>query len=277
MRSYSTFLFASVLALGCNGNPETGRKTKALANAETTAVGFPKADAPAAADAAAKATVAKILAAHSHNDPSIYAKMKGVVFGREGKHVSADSPLAGTEVNFKLSATWPDKGRYVWTGMAPFAVTVRLVDKQAYRDIPNPQLMPPLSEKQFEDLHGHLYSDWLQLLVPLAEPDALVAPGPEFTLDGKTYPSVRLWRPGQPQAIVYYDPATHRVMRIAYDGKENGIPTYVELALSDHKMTNGFLLAHKVYVRMNGRDFMDFDKATLEFPKGHAPNVFTEP
>lgn len=270
-------LVVGLLALGCGANPETRRTTKALASAETSVAGFPKADAPAAADAAAKVTVAKILAAHSNNDLSIFAKMKGVDFGRDGKHVSADSPFHGLSVNFTLAATWPDRGRYVWSGMAPFNVTIRLIDKQVYRDIPNPQLMPPLSEKQFEDLHGHLYSDWLQLLVPLAEADARVAPGPEFTLEGKTFPSVRLWRPGSPQAIFYYDPATFRVIRLAYDGRENGVPTYVELALSDHKMTNGFLLAHKVYVRMNGRDFMDFDKATLEFPKVHASKLFTEP
>jgi hypothetical protein len=277
MRPSSPLPLALLLALGCNGKTETGIKTKALAPAETTAVGFPRADAPAASDPTAKAAVAKILVAHSNNDLSVYAKMKGVVFGREGKHVSVDSPLAGLPVKFTLSATWPGRGRYVWiTGTAP-PMTYRLLDKQAFQDVPNGQLMPPLSERQFADLYSHLYSDWLQLLVPLAEPDAVVAPGPDFALDGKTYPGVRLWNAGQPQAIVYYDPATSRVVRIAYDGKENGLPTYVELALSDHKMTNGVLLAHKVYVRLNGRDFMDFDKATLEFPKEHAAKVFSEP
>ena len=270
----SLFVFAFV---GCGANPETRRTTKALAPTETQNAGFPKLDPPAASDPAAKTVAAKIIAAHTNNDPAMIGKMKSVVFGREGKHVAVDSPLSGLPVNFTLSGVWPDRGRYVWTGMAPFPVTVRLIDKKAFRDIPNPTLMPPLAEKQFDDLFGHLYADWLQLLIPLGEPETIVAPASEFKLGEQIFAGLRVWQTGKPQAILYYDAVTFRVVRIAYDGRENGLPTFIELALSDHKPTGGFLLAHRVYVRMNGRDFMEFEKAILEFPKEHAAKIFTEP
>jgi hypothetical protein len=268
-------LLVGLLSFGCGSNPETRRTTKTIASVDT--VGFPKVDPPGASDPASKDIAAKIIAAHTGNDPAMLGKMKGVIFGRDGKHVAPDSPLSGTPVNFQLTASWPERGRYQWTGMAPFPVTVRLVDKQAFRDIPNPSLMPPLSEKQFEDLYAHLYADWMQLLVPLGEADTIVAPGPEFQQGEVKYPSIRVWRAGKPQAILYYDAKTFHVVRLAYDGRENGIPTYIELAFSEHKPTNGFLLAQRVYVRMNGRDFMEFERATLEFPKEHAGKVFTEP
>lgn len=265
--------FVLAWAIGCGSNPETRRTTKTLAT--ETATGFPKADAPAASDPASKDIAAKIIAAHTGNDPAMIGKMKSVVFGREGKHVASDSPFYGIAVKFRLSATWPDRGRYDWTSPMPF--TLRLIDKQAFRDLPNPGTMPPLSEKQFDDLYGHLYADWLQLLVPLAEPDTIVAPGPEFAQGDVRHPSLRIWRAGKPQAILYYDSKSFQMTRLAYDGRESGIPTYFELALSDFKKTNGFLLAHRMYVRMNGRDNIEYDQATLEFPKDHALKLFTDP
>jgi hypothetical protein len=265
--------FGLMVVLGCGSNPETRRTTKSIAT--EVATGFPKADPPAASDPASRDITAKIIAAHTGNDPSLLGKMKSVVFGREGKHVATDSPFYGIGVKFRLSATWPDRGRYDWTSPMPF--TLRLIDKQVFRDLPNPGAMAPLSEKQFDDLYGHLYADWLQLLVPLAEADTIVAPGPDFTLAEIRHPSLRIWRTGKPQAILYYDAKTFQMTRLAYDGRESGIPTYFELAMSDFKKTNGFLLAHRMYVRMNGRDNIEYDQATLEFPKDHAIKLFTEP
>lgn len=265
--------FVGILFPGCGSNPETRRTTKSIAAQETT--GFPKADAPAASDPASREIATKIIATHTGNDATMMAKMKRVVFGREGKHVASDSPFYGIGVKFRLSADWPDRGRYDWTMPMPF--TLRLIDKQVFRDIANPSAMPPLTEKQFDDLYGHLYADWLQLLVPLSEPDTIVAPGPEFAQGDTRHPSIRVWRSGKPQAILYYDPKTYQMSRLAYDGRENGISTYFELAMSDFKKTNGFLLAHRVYVRMNGRDNIEYDQATLEFPKDHALKLFTDP
>lgn len=265
--------FVGLIAIGCGSNPEARRATKSIATEVVT--GFPKADPPAASDPASRDIATKIIAAHTGNDPSMLSKMKSMVFGREGKHIESESPFYGIAVKFKLSATWPDRGRYDWTSPMPFSL--RLIDKQVFRDIANPNAMPPITEKQFDDLYGHLYADWLQLLVPLNEPDTILAPGPEFTQADVRHPSLRLWRTGKPQAILYYDPKTFQMTRLAYDGRENGIPTYFELALSDFKPTNGFLLAHRMYVRMNGRDNIEYERATLEFPKDHALKLFTDP
>lgn len=263
--------------IGCGSNPETRKTTRALVENNPETVGFPKADPPAQSDAESKQIAAKIVAAHTNNNPAILSKIKGVIFGRSGKHVSSESSFNGLAMNFSLSATWPNYGRYTWTGMSPTPFIIRVYEKQVARDIPNAAMQNPLPEKFYPDVQFHFYSDWLQLLVPLGEPESIFAPGPAFKLGDQTLPSIRIWMPDKPQAILYYDPKTFYVMRIAYEGRELGLPIHFELAMSDHRMLNGLLVAHHVYVRANGRDQIEYDKATLEFPKEHPLKLFTSP
>ena len=271
MRAFAWLIpVVGLLSLGCGSNPETGRKTKSIATEETTA--FPKAESPAVSDPASRDIAAKIIAAHTGNDPAMLAKMKSMTFGRVGKHLETQSPFS-----FRISAVWPDRARYVWSGLEAIPFTIRLVENQAFRDDTTPARTLAVPEKLFDGFFRHLYSDWLQLLVPLGEVDTIVAPGPDHQQLEKKYPSIRVWRTGKPQAMIYYDPTTFRMVRLAFDGLENMIPTYIELVFSDYQPTSGFLLAHHVFIRMNGREVMEFDQATLEFPKDHALKLFTEP
>ena len=268
-------MMASVF--GCGSNPETRRSTKALSDNEAPSIGFPKADPPAETDAGSKVIASKIIAAHTNNDPTLLAKMKSVTFGREGKHVAVDSPFSSLAVNFTMQGKWPNFGRYVWTGLDSQPFTLRIHDKQIYRDVPDSKLQNPIPEKLFNDVFYDFYADWLQLLVPLGEQETIVGLGPEFKLGDAKLLGLRVWYPGKPQAILYYDPTSFRVLRLAYDGRQNGMGIHIELALSEHKPINGFLLAHRVFVRMNGRDNFEYVKATLEFPKDHPAKLFAEP
>lgn len=271
LKILTLFVSASAIsfsALGC-GDAESRVKTSAV-NDSKDPFKFPVEVPPLQSEPMAVETVKKIVAAHTSNNPALLEKLKGVSFIREGN-------VAGKAIKVEMSGTWPDRGRYTWSGNAPVPITFRILDQSAFQDVPQGAAIDPLTEKRHEDLFRDMYADWLQTLVPLTEDGAILANGPEFKLGEQSFPSVRLWRPGKPQAILYYDPKSFLLTRIAYDGRFIGEPAFFELALSEHKAFDGFFFATKIYVRNNGQDSLQFDKATYEIGKQHDIKLFGQP
>jgi hypothetical protein len=272
-----SFLVFALLICGCGSNLEPAKAAKPLDSSETKAAGFQKLPKPATSDSQAVDLVRKIIAAHTNNDPALLEKMKSFAFSRDGKHRTPGSQELGSPMKFEIQARWPNRARYVMTGGMPVPITVRIVDQQVMRHAPSPLVLPPIPENQIEDNLIHYYGDGFQLLLPLTDPAIVVALDAKLTLGDKTLQGLRVWKDGKPQVLLHIDPATNLLARITYEGREQGLTTLVEVALSEYRPVNGFQLAHRAFVRMNGRDFIEFEKASLEFPREHADKVFTEP
>src|SRR5437879_2751537 len=74
---------------------------------------FPTAAAPPASDPAAKAAAAKILAAHTNNDPALLEKVKTVRVVRDGvMHPRPGEGAGDLPVAFEFTAAWPDTCKY---------------------------------------------------------------------------------------------------------------------------------------------------------------------
>jgi hypothetical protein len=269
-------LLVFVAVIGCEKKPETKVVTKPL-DTKPERPGFPLLDPPAQSDPASREVVAKIVAAHTNGKPELLNRLRGLTLTREGSISLADAPVAGTPLKVVWNGTWPNRSRYLWTGVHAFPTTYRVLDRQVYQDTPSPGMLPPLTEKRFDDSLRDNYGNWLQTLVPLVEPDAIVAPGPPFESPLKQLASIRLWRPGQPQAILYYDPKTHLLGRIAFDGRENGLPLYAEHSLEEMVEIAGFKIAKRLYIRFNGREVMEFSKVDLAIGVDHPAKIFNEP
>jgi hypothetical protein len=272
MRTISKLILCSLASLsliGCGGETDSRVPTKALSKSDNSKA-FPVEAQPGQSDPAAVETVKKIVAAHTGNNPSLLEKLKGVSLQREGRFTINVPELFGKAVKYEFQGSWPDRGKYTWSGQVN--AIFRIVDQSAFQDING------APQPRFDDeLTGHLYSDWLQLLLPLSEEGSTFAPGPTFTLEQTTYPSIRIWRLGKPQAIFYYDAQKMLVTRIAYEGKDMGAKAFFELSMSEHKPFDGIMLATKVYVRKDGQEFIEYDKLTVEMGKQHPLKLFAEP
>jgi hypothetical protein len=265
-------LFAvGLFALGCGGS--AGPPVKLAKPAEQRNEGipvFPSMPVPASSDPAAAATAAKILAAHTSQDPKLVDKLKTVRVVREGlMHPRPGEAGGDTTVQFEFSAVWPTTCKYVGPG-----IILLWVDGRSTRF---PEL-PLLTESDVSAFHRDVFGEWLLLTVPLADPKAVFAPGPEITVDGKKYPGLRLWMPDAPQVILSYDPESFRVVKWTYNGLSvSGVDAQIELITTKYEATNGLYYPSTIHVRHAGLPMITFTKAVVEFPKVFDKSTFTLP
>jgi hypothetical protein len=270
-------LFAvGLFALGCGGS--AGPPVKLAKPAEQRNEGvpvFPTAPAPATSDPAAAATAVKILAAHTSNDPSVVEKLKSVFVVRTGVKLPGPGEAGGElPIRFEFTAVWPNTYKYVFGPAVGIGFTLLRADGRSIR-APD-QLL--LSEIEAATFHRDAFGEWLLLAVPLADPKAVFAPGPEMTVDGKKYPGLRLWMPDAPQVILSYDPESFRVVKWTYNGLSvSGVDAQIELITSKYEATNGLYYPQTVDVRHAGMPMITFTKAIVEFPKVFDKNTFTLP
>lgn len=265
-----------IVFVGCDSKPVVREIAKPLETKSET-LAFVRQEAPAKSDAATVELVSKIVAAHTGNKPELLTKLTGATIIREGQFSVRDATITGVGLKQTWSGSWPGKARCTWIGMAPYPLTLRAIDQRAFQDAPPQSGLPPLPEKGYPEVVSDLSATWHQLLLPLTEPGAIVAPGPDFTSSLQSLKGIRVWRSGYPQAIIYYDPKTMLVGRISYDGLTNGLASHCEIVLFDHKPLNGFQIAERMYIRQNGREIMEFTKVEFEIAKNHPATIFSEP
>jgi hypothetical protein len=235
----------ATLIVGCEKQPEVRQAAKPLAT-ESSQKGFPLLDPPSQSEPAALVTVKKMIAAHTLNKPEVIDQLKGLTITREGYFTLPDPAVNGKAIKYDWVATWPDRSRYQWHGIAPVPMTIRICDQRVAQDVNGMPISPPLAESRYQDHFRDNYGNWLQFLVPLTDPKTIVTTAADFQILDQTLKGLRVWHVNAAQAIVYYDPKTFLVKRIAYDGRTDGVPCLYEHSLADHKAMSGFMIAEKV-------------------------------
>lgn len=264
------------VVLGCGGSSGPPIKTARQVEQRNDGVPvFPVADAPAASDPSAAATAAKILAAHTGNDPGLVDKVKTVLVVRDGvMHPRPGEGAGDLPVKFEFTASWPDTCKYAYIPSGGTAITMLRVNARSTR-FPD---QPPLSETDIAAFHRDAFGEWLLLCVPLGDPKAVFAPGPELSVDGKKYPGIRLWMKDAPQVILSYDPATFRVVKWTYNGLSmSGVDAQIELVTSNYGTAHGLVYPGTIVVRHAGQPMITFNKSTVAFPKAFDKDTFTLP
>jgi hypothetical protein len=234
---------------------------------------FPLAAAPKASDPAAAATAAKILAAHTDGNPALVEKVRTVRVTRAGKQLG-QGEAGSFPVSFEFVGQWSDTCKYSFRPVAGPGITLLRVGGRSTR---SPE-QPPLTESEIAAFHRDAFGEWLLLSVPLADPRAVFAPGPEEKVDGKSYPSVRLWLAEAPQVIIHYDPATYRVVQWSYNGlSAAGGEVQIDLVPSKYESRGGLLYPELLTVRHAGKEMVTCHQSTVEFPKTFDKDTFTLP
>ncbi len=265
-----------IFVLGCGDSAGPGVKTaKPIEQRNEGIPVFPVAEAPATSDSAAAALAAKILAAHTSNNPALVEKLKSVRVIRDGIMHQRPGEIAGElPIKFEFSAVWPETYKYTFGPAVGEGFTLLRADGRSIK-YPDPA---PLSDADTAAFHRDAFGEWLLLLVPLADSKATFAPGPELLVDGKKYPSIRLWMKGAPQVIITYDPTTFRVMKWTYNGLSmSGIDAQIELIPSKYESKDGLLYPDTVTVRHAGLPMITFTKSVVEFPKTFDKDTFSVP
>jgi hypothetical protein len=120
---------------------------------------------------------------------------------------------------------------------------------------------------------------WMPLLVPLADPAAVVF-GAKTVTDDKKQPvdQILLALPGFPTYTLWFDPKTYYLVRVWYvrpDGA--GVDETNVLHLSDHKSSGGLMLPGRMRYLKNGIPVEDWKVAEWEFVDSLPDSTFDRP
>ncbi|HEY2783548.1 MAG TPA: hypothetical protein VGJ05_01120 [Fimbriiglobus sp.] len=264
-----------LVVLGCGESGPVVKTAKPVEQRNEGVPVFPLADPPAVSDPNAAAVAAKIVAAHTANDPALLEKLKTVHVVRDGIMNQRPGESTGDlPVRIEFTAAWPDRCKYSFNPSAGVGFSLYQADGQADR-FPD---TPPLTAADITAFHRDAFVEWLLLLVPLGDPNVTFGPGPEMVIDGKKYPGLRLWKKDAPQVILSYDPATFRILKWTYNSlSTSGIDAQIELIPSKFDSKNGLLYPETLTVRRAGISMITFTKSVVEFPKSFDKSTFKVP
>lgn len=254
------------LAAGCGGKPAP---VYAPAIPEgPPPVKVPAAsDKPAASDPQALALVHAALDAHTNNDRSALRKFRAVEYTRAG--VGRGLEDQPTDQKWAVASAWPDRMRVVAEFGGPqTAVTLARNGTEAWQRA-TPAAGAPGPVNRFspagaENLRIDNTGQWLWLLFPLLEPDAVFAPAAPAELGGATCPGVHLFHPRLAPAALHFRPDTKLLVRIAYEGREGDKPGVQVFQVVETKPHHGVQLAHRLAQSFEGREYANLALVSIE-------------
>lgn len=270
-----------LLAFGCDSakrdiNEAAPIQSVAAAKAEQELLA-PR-PAPAKSEPAAVELVAQAIKAHTDGKPERLARLKTVAFSRTGmgRGLGADS----VPQTWTFDAAWPDRYRVRAEFPGPNLVTVAWSPAGGGKTVSLANAEPakfPMKAEELKDYQLDATGEWLWLLFPLVEPEAVLASAPEATLDKQACPGVRLWHPQFTPAVVHFDPKTRLWKRITFEGREEGRTVVKEFTAIEMKPYEGVQLPHRLAQNMGGSQYADWTLKTFEARAALDPKLFELP
>ena len=260
-------LIAGLFTAGCSGDPPPIREAAPVAGEKVVVAAFAPPAKPDKSDPAADKLLAAAVAAHTGNDRAKLAKLTAVSLRREGLTTTA----VGTRAPLDWRADLLAPGRYRAEAVLkhPNAVesfTVVIVPDAGSLVVAD-QPKAKIEGVKLRDCHVQRMEDEFMLVHPLADPTTVAVPAPDETVNGAAAAGAYVWSPALAPALVHFDKATGRVVRVVYRGRENDSEVLKEITVREHREFGGVWLPSKFELRVNGRVFIDVEKQTFEIGK----------
>jgi hypothetical protein len=262
--------------VGCDGAPQTIATAKPVSNdtVSKSVIQVLPAKAPEKSDPKAAEVVASVVAASTGGKPELLQKLKSVRYVREGK-ISAGG-TAPADQKWEVHAGWPDRFRVRAEMAGPQVVTLAWTGRAGWRHATgNPKI--PMTDLEVGDFRNDVTGEWLELLFPLTDPEAIVAPVEDMKVNDKPSVGVRLWHPVLSDAILYFDNETRLLTRFAYDGRETGKSVTKEVLVLSHKDFAGVKLPERTVYKSNGIQFAEWTLTAVEPLGSLDAKLFTDP
>lgn len=266
-------LIAGILAAGCSTAPPPIREAAPVASEKLVQAAFSPPAKPAASDPAAAKLVAAALAAHTGNDPAKLAKLKAVSLRRTAVATGADG-VRGT-LDWRGDLLAPDRIRVEARQLA--GTTVITLDARGAslsQMTPGGAVKQEIKDERLRDCRSQRSEEEFMLVYPLADPSTVAAPAPDETINGSAAAGAYVWTPALAPALVHFDKATGRIVRVVYRGWENTTELQKEITVRGHAQFDGVWLPTRFELRTNGKLFMEVEEQKFELGKSFPPDHF---
>ena len=130
-----------------------------------------------------------------------------------------------------------------------------------------------MSQERARDLQVDSTGEWIWLLFPLLDPDAVLAPAPPHPAD-PTLVGVKFFHPRLAPALVYFHSQTKLLTRIAHEGRELGNAGLKEYQVIEHKPFAGVQLPARMAQSFRGKQQADWRMTKLEVKSSADDSLF---
>ncbi len=197
---------------------------------------------PAAAQDASKAVIEKAIKAHGGAE--LLAKFTAERITVKGTVVIMDMDVEATGT---VVTQYPDKQKSNIT-LTVAGQELKLVQTNNGESMSvSINGMPlPVTDEQKSDGRQDMYADSLTRLVPLLKGDAYtLKAGPDAAVNGDPAVSVVVEHAKYKPVTLYFDKASGKLVRSAYQSTDDGAEVAKETTYSDYKAVQGVQVAHK--------------------------------
>lgn len=266
---------------GCGG---TGKELPKVVTAGEEDKSGPKVVVPEKSEPAATAVVERALKVTTDGHPERVQKAKANRLKMKGIVVGPGRPIP-TERH--VTAVWPDRyAQYdeMNDGNGPTRVMIRLRRPTiwvARSSGGETSVQEPADPKAQEAaLAGEAVGrHWMGLLVPLADPKAVVFSAEKKTVGGEPADVVKAALPGSPVFTLWFSEKTGLLGRVDFAQLEPGanVPIQKFFALLNHRAFGGMTLPARVEYWHNGLRVEEWNVDSWEFPDSVPDAEFDAP
>jgi hypothetical protein len=134
-----------------------------------------------------------------------------------------------------------------------------------------------MSPGRLAEVREEAYVWWLATLAPLLKDGFDLDVLPEINVDGRPAAGVKVTARGRPDAALYFDKDSGRLVKIRRRAKEAGIESDKEYFYSDYKDVDGVKIPGKEVVHLNGRKFSEVQYTEYKFLRKPDESAFARP
>lgn len=232
-------------------------------------------------DPAAVAVIDKALRAHTDGHLEHLRKLKAIRFTLTGLMVNTAGVRFPSTV--RAAYAWPDKMRYLVenTGTERAQFLIGRDGEDLWVQNKSAQNLAATREPAPTQLRRETVNDsaayWFWMLGAISEPGATYAQRPDLGQGEKPLTAIQIWRDGFPDAVLFFDPTTSKLVRVIYDGDVAGQRVQKRFDLSEEFLSNGIKFPGKLLLSANDRVLGDWQVTGMEFPDTIDPKEFREP
>jgi hypothetical protein len=210
----------------------------------------------------------------AHGGAEALAKMRAVTLTSKGK-----ANLGGPDVEGTRDAKWALPDRAVWELNFPkmklhsTMIVSGLSGWQKINTLPAAE-MPPVA---YDTMVDENYAYWLATVWPLTRNELQLAAAPDATVDGQPAFGVKVSKADRAPATLYFQKSSGLLVKVAYSGREAGVPEPKELILSNHKSFEGVKLPQKIVEIKKGGPVAEWQISDYKFVDKFDPATFRKP
>ncbi len=134
-----------------------------------------------------------------------------------------------------------------------------------------------LARDRLGEVQEEAYVWWLVTLAPLLKDGFDLDVLPEVKVDGRPAAGIKVSARGRPDASLYFDKESGRLVKIARRARETGVEVEKAYFYSDYKDVDGVKVPHKEVTTVNNRKFSEVQYTEYRFLRRSDESAFVRP